>query len=123
MCEGFAREFFRHGIESAFSEGIASQQTPERERQSPRGAVARDGLRGVVRARGMESARASEKWRKERDVEADQQEQRPGSGRFPARGQSARFAGRIQGVGARGISCSNSFVSAEKSAVAAELRG
>jgi len=71
----------------------------------------------------MKPASSSEKWREKRNVEADQQKQRPRGSRFPARGQSARFVGPLQGVGARGISCSNSLLSAKKSAVAAELRG
>ncbi len=123
MRQGFAGELVRHGIESALGEGIAAEQPPQRQRKPARGAVARNGFRGVVRARGMKSARSSEEWRKERDVEADQQEQRPGACRFRSRGRSTGLAGRPQGVGARGISCSNSLVSAKKSAVAAELRG
>ncbi len=71
----------------------------------------------------MEPASAAEEWREERDIEADEQEQRPGGGRFHLHRQFAPFAGGVQDLGARGISCSNSLVSAEKSAVAAELRG
>ncbi len=62
-----------HGIEPTLDEGIAAQQPPERERQSAHGALVRDGLRRVVGAGRMKPASASEEWREESNVEADQQ--------------------------------------------------
>jgi hypothetical protein len=62
-----------HGIEPALNKGIATQQPPKREIQSARGAMTRDGFRGVVGARRVKPASSSEKWREESNVEADEQ--------------------------------------------------
>jgi hypothetical protein len=71
----------------------------------------------------MEPARAAEERRKQYDVEADEQEQTPRRGRSAWRAETAGVARLVYVVGVRGTSLSRSWVSAEKSAVAAEPRG
>ena len=113
--EGFTRQHFRHEIDSAARKWMAAQQPLCGEKEAVPRAMPCDRFLRVIRARGIELARAPEKRRKEHDVETDEGEQQ-------RRRQRSRPGNYVAGF-SRGSSFSNSCVSAENSAVAAELRG